>query len=885
MTTTVYDSNNPVVKYVEDNLWGNPEENHQYQVKLVRVTDDYGVSMNYNYMGKWRALPKVNTFFHIFSAGGLHPGFWNFRNNVLYRNPLDRWVNLGALCKVRGMQLDLYNTKGFQYSRSNCWVMITYDGLVLIALQKAKNFPVPKTDEFFFRCFTPSIPIDFGDLAISDAHNPYTYETMTYESTAELAIFTARYSLFKGKPGFTGVMHNGVFFDGAPNALQGLQAGDLVEFWHDPTVIRVERYNYSSLKDYYSSLDSKRKLILHPPKRNGDYTLRYFDDNDYYVIGPKGRGLYIHRNDETTLRQLTHVDVAIADDAVRNTGNYHPDLADTSKVRIMVLVRKTDWEYQWPNEHQRIKYLYRFDDAGIVRAMTGDRATVPEWTADGLESGTVMSLTRSQYPAVKRENASLALGYNAATRVVSETPVRVTFIEGGRGVVVPPTYRAMFSAWEYDADGHLLEVHNRVGDVYYSPFNPLCAMVEFVLGKAQRSMDYVVTKDDLTVDPEYDFRVYKQPWNVDLNQLVGEMVDVTGDDTIYTLTDGTIHWTGLDKVNYRGIVLTNKACLAYEFELDHIDHSLSFALTEIYEEGGLIFPMSFAQVDVWLNGHPLVDHVDWLYKDKYCYIINKEFIVDGPQKITVRAHGMHSDMDTPKFETELGFVEGGVIGRFGRYNLRGDRVTRTVINGALYPTDEVPRAEREVPDNLWNDLNGKPYMVKHVYCPIKFVEPYSNYPLYDRSRETDQRVSDYMTLWLPKPTTNAGEIDPVQPTGPGVPVIPNLQDKYRLFSPTMNAIVNAILNGLIVLPPKAAGDTVYTEQSIRETVKPYLWWWEVDPINLDFDRRYFAIMPYANFNKLTVTANELLFLNQVNESYLNSVCVLEGHFNVNNNVR
>lgn len=885
MTTTVYDSNNPVVQYVERNLWGNPEENHQYQVKLVRVSDEYGVAMNYSYMGKWRALPKRNTFYHVFSVGGLHPGFWNFRNNLLYRNPLDRWVNLGALCKVRGMQLNLYNTRGAEYSRSHAWVMITYDGLVLIALQKFKSFPIPKEDEFFFRCFTPSIPVDTNDLALSDDHNPYTYETMTYESTPELMTFTARYSLFKGKPGFTGVVHNGVFFDGPPNAIPGLQSGDVVEFWHDPTVIRVERYNYRDLKDYYSEMDLKRKLILHPPKRKGDFTIRYFDDNDFYLLAPSNRGLYVHRNNESTIRQLTHVDVAIADDVIQNASTHLPGLTSVMDIRIMVLVRKTDWEYQWPNEHQRIKYLYRFDDLGIVRAMTGDRSTVPEWSANGLESGTTMSLTRSQIEGVKRVSASLALGYNAATRVVSETPLRVSFIPGGRGVVVPPTYRKLYSAWEYDSAGQLLEVHNRQNEMYYSPFNARCAMVEFVMGKTGRRLDYRITKDNLTVDPEYDFRVYKQAWSVDLQQLVGPIIDVTGDNEVYTFTNGVINWTGLDKVNYRGIVLFNSASLGYTFQLDHIDHSLSFALTEIYEDGGKIFPISFAQVDVWMNRHPLVDHVDWIFKEGRCYIINKEFIVEGAQEITVRAHGFHSDMESPKFETELGFVEGGVIGRFNRYNLRSDRVTRTVINGALYLTDEVPRAEREVPDDLWDHLNGKPYMVKHVYCPIKFVEPYANYPLYARSRETDQRVSDYLTMWLPKPNSNAEEIDPVRPPGTGVAVIPNLQDKYRLFSPLMSVIVNGLINGLIPLPPRASNEELFTEQSIRDTIQPYLWWLKVDPIPLGFDRRYFAIMPFANVGKLTVTANELLFINQVNDSYLESVCVIEGHFQVNNYVR
>lgn len=870
MTTTVYDSNNPVVQYAEDNLWGNPEENHQSQVKLVRVTDDYGVSMNYSYMGKWRALPKINTFYHVFSAGGLHSGFWNFRNNVLHRNPLDRWVNLGALSRARGLQLDLYNARGFQYSRSHCWLMVTYDGLVLIAVQKLKTYPLPETDDFYFRCFTPSIAVDYGDAAASDLNNPFVYETLTFEGGAELSAFSSRYTRLKAKPGFTATFHNGVYFDAAPGSIPGIQMGDVVEVWHDPTVIRVERYNYSDLKDYYSTLDKKRKLIIHPPKRANDFTLRYFDDNDYYLLGTNKRGLYVHRNDATTIRQLTHADVSISDSAIRAASNQIADLANLAKVVVMVLVRKTDWEIQWPNEHQRIKYLYRFNDAGIVRAMTGERSTVPEWTADGLESGAVMSLTRSQYPAVRRENSALALGYNATTRVVSETPVRAPYVAGGRGVMVPATYRKSFSAWEYDVNGQLLGFSNQSNSIYYAPINPRCAMVEFVLGQSGRRLDYVVTKDDLTVDLEYDVRVFTQPWSVNLGKLTGTPTDVTGDTSVYTFIDGRIHWVGLDKVNYRGLVFTNSACLGYQFQLDHIDHSLSFALTEIYEPGGLISPTGFAQVDLWLNGHPLVDRVDWLYKDKYCYIINKEFIVAGAQTITVRAHGLHEATDGPKFETELGFVDGGVIGRFGRYNLRGDRVTRTVINGALYLTDEVPRAETTAPVDLWNHLNGKPYMVKHVYCPIKFVEPYQSYPLYDRSRETDRRVSEYMTMWLPKPT-------------PGV--LPTLQDKYRLFSPLMNALVNGLVNRLITLPTKAAGDSVFTEQSIREVVNPFLWWLDTDPIHLNFDRRYFDILPFANLGKLTVTANELLFLQQVNESYLKSVCVLEGWFLINNNIR
>lgn len=870
METTVYDIDNPVVQYAETNLWGNPEENNQHQVKLVRISSDYGETKNFNLMGKWRTLPKIGPTFQIFSVGGLHPGYWNFQTHLLYRNPLDRWVNVGSLLKSRGVQLDLYNTKGKQFSRSHCWIMVTYDGLVLLAFQKFQTYPMPRTEDMFFRCYTPSVPVDFGAAAMSGEGNPFAYETMTYESQQELAVFQGMYNAYKAKPGFTGVFHNGAFFEGSPAQLTGLNVGDTVEFWHDPTVIRMERHRYKNLKNFYSDLDKKRKLILHPPKVDNDFTLRYFDDNDYYLVGPKGKGVYMHRNNETTIRQLTHADVAIADDAIQMASEYHPDLKQVSEIVVIVLIRKTDWIHQWPNEHQRIRYLYRFNDAGILRAMSGDRATVPEWTGSGLESGSVMSLTRSQLSGVRRQQASLALGYNALTRVVSETPLRVTFVEGGRGVEVPPTYRRSFTAWEYSAEGLLLGNVNQSNVRYYNPTNDLCTMVEFTFGRTGRKMEYTITKDDISMDPEFDFRVYKSGWDISKLTLKGELTDVTGDDSVYTFEDGMIVWKKLDRVNERGVILSNATSLSYSFKLDHMDHSLAFALTVIYEDGGLIFPIAFAQVDVWLNGHPLIDNVDWIFRDQYCYIINKEFIVAGAQTITVRAHGFHDDSKNPKFETELGFVEGGVIGRFGRYNLRNDRVTRTVINGALYLTDEVPNAELQMPSDLGDELNGKPYMVKHVYCPIKFVEPYKTYPLYDRSRAVDQSVSDYMTKYLPKPEGG---------------VIPNLQDKYRVFSPFMNVVVNGLINRLIKLPALGVGETVYPDQLVRDLVAPYIWWLALDPITREFDLRYFAVMPFANVGKLTMRANELLFLNRVNEIYLQSVCSIEGHFEVSNNVR
>lgn len=868
-----FDSSNPLLEYAVDHLWGNPEENHQYQVKTVRLSDYYGHVDHFNYMNNWRVLPKKDTFYYVFSVAGLDGGYWNFANGLLKRNPLDRWVNLGQLLQRRGMQMDIYNTQGYQYSRNKAWVMMTYDGLVFIALEKSKNYPMPTGAEMFFRVYRPTISIPVHDSAVLPSTNPFAYETMVYETAQELATFQQRYQFYKLKPGFTAVFHNGVFWNAAPNAIPNLAVGDVVEFWHDPTVIRTEIYSYKTLQDFYSTLDQKRKLIIHPPKRANDWTVRYFDDNDYYLLGKGNKGLYFHRNNVAAIRQLTHVDVSISDDYIQAASNYHEDLKNVMDIRILVLVRKTDWEYQWPHEHQRIRYLYRQTDANILKSMTGSRSTVPEWQAPNLEAGVVQSFTRLQFKDLSVEKALQAVGYNAATRVLAETPIRATYIPGDRGVELPISYREACTAWEHDENGKLVDFYNLTNVRYFNARNPACELVEFTCGHYARTLEYVITDKDLPISAVNGFRVYLSAYSIVAGKIVGDLEDVTHNDAVYTIEDGLIVWKDLDPVNQRGVVLFNTGTLAYSFNLAHIDHSLSFAITQVYASGGLVFPVAFADISIWLNGHPLIDNVDWKYDGDYCYIFNKQHIKPGvEQLITVRCHDFWEDQTKPKFDTELGFVDGGVIGRFPRYNLREDRVTRTVIAGALYPTDEVPTAETSSPDNLWSHLNGRPYMVKHVYQPIKYARPYDNFPLFAESRAVDKRVSDYLTQWLPKPQV--------------APVIPSMQDKYRLFSPFLSVIVNGLINRLITLPMLTDDAVVFTTQSIREKVAPYMWWLKYDPAVLDgFDRRYFAIMPYANYEKLVVTSKEFLFIKQINDEYLNSTCVIEGHFEVNDNVR
>jgi len=854
---------NPLVNYAGKALWGNPENDKQFQVSIKRVTTDIGAIGNFNYMGAWRMTPLFNRRFHVFTAGGTHPGMWNFAYLFKTRNPINKWINASVMAKRRGVQVDFYNNLGRQYPRTKTWILCTQDGLVLIAFEHINNFDVLPVDDMHFRCYSTDLDITKSTNAMADTGNPYVFESMTYENPTELGVFATRLSVIKSRPGYTGVFINGYKVPAIPPTSQ-LVTGDVVEIWHDPTIKRVLYYSYKTLNDFYSDLDAKRKFILHPPK-DGDFTFRYFDDNDYYLVDGNGKGVYFHRNNVNAIRQLTHVDVAIAIDQIEVQRGSLPELSDDQTLRIMVLERDTKWTLQWPWESQRIKYLYRMDDANIVKAMTGDRSVMPEWTANELEGGPVMTYVRAKHDGINTELVNQALGYNAETLAMSKSPISGVVAEGRTTIDVPTTFVGNSTVWEYDADGYLLGFYGILNKSTITPKYTGCAKVEFIYGQPSRNIHYDVTNLDLQLTNKAEFRVYTSSYSILLNQLTGVLKDVTGTDVYHVDASGLLVWDKLDKVNQRGVVVYNDVYLCHTLSIDHIDHSLAFSLDDLYTKVTGNLAISFAQIDVIMNGKTLIDKVDWLFKDRRIFINNRQHIVEGPQTVVVRCYGQWSDPTQPKTEVELGYMEGGVIGNGKRYNVREDRATRIVINGRLMLPGELNTSELGDPNDYNNPLNGFPYMVKHTYAPVNYAKDYDQHYLYDASRATDKRVSDYLTLYAVKPT---------------ISVDFNMREKYLMYSPFMNVVANAIINGVLTVPAKPSTDEFYPDQTISELVQLYKWWLPYDPITLKFDLRYFGILPFANIGKLTVTSDQFTFLKQVNKLYLNNVLSIEGYFEV-----
>lgn len=925
---------NPLVNYAVGTMWGNPELDSQFQIKLARVSGDQGLINNFSYMGKTRYLPTELQFYHVFTLGGLDTGFWNLGNRGKSWYPVDQWVRASSFSTRRGVALDVYTGAGSMWLRTETYIMSCFDGVTLVALPINSNFPLPLDKHLYLHCYST----DINTHGISDENLPkysFGYSGAIYVQHEDMERVKLNHDTWKGfDMGMVSFFHNGKIVE-IENVKP--EPGDMLEAVYDPSINMIVDYDYSTMQDYLSTLDSKRKVILFPGFIEKPHRYRYYDDCHFYIKNKRnGNMYYFHRNTEDAVRQLTHQDYGMAAPYVEFLANRHINDDKSKKttikdIQITVAYHSTRWKFYLGPTSSRINDLYLLEDpAAIVGAMTGANSSVKEWRAPELEMSATNKVLNGVIQTIDSKSVREALGYNGCSVAMSNSPLYMPYITpgdpgfdpiydtppytSGLGYEVPPTFVESSTAYEYDIDGLLLRKVDVKNQEWYQPKEG-CVYVEWSLGKASTWLDYEISKTDVPIRMGYGFRVYRTKWVIDPDWDVGTRVanetpvgndttppgeefkrelrvlradevppedpgpnpdlpeggyplgpwvDITDTDQ-YRIENDHVVWN-FDTINNIGMVVFDTHHIYNEFDLSHIDNSLTFAITHKWNIGGIMLPMEPGQIDIWMNRHPLIENIDYILDFPNVYIINKMWTVEGQQHFQYRATGLSKNglVNT----SELGFVAEGVIGHNGRYNLRIDRPTKTIIGGRLYLTPTVDWAEDIDHGENMRPLNGWPYEVKHIYSANKYVDWYNTYWGYDEARALDVTVSNYLTEHATYKKKDPNEIDYME------------TDKYRLFSPFLSQVVNEIVLGFMQLPTPAPEGIPFTTQQVDDITREYQWMLNFDPIVLDFDLRYFTVQPYSNKKVVTVTPDQLTFINMVNDLYLDGKVKIEGHFEV-----
>lgn len=927
--------NNPLVDYAFNTMWGNPELDSQYQLKLARVSPALGYVNNFFYMGKSFTLPSEGVFYHIFSMGGLDLDYWNMGSRGNHWYPFNTWVKASTISHDRGVGLDVYNSKGRIFPRTHTYILNTFEGNTFVAFPVNGNYPIPVSSNMYIRCYTTDI-----NTAIIPSDQQvkwrFGYSGVEFVTGSDLTNLKNHYNAYLaygiGKVTF---FVNGFITDIGKYVGR---IGDLLEVYYDPTIKMEVRYQYGSLNNYHSEKDSKRKLLIFPGFTDKPRKYHYFDDCEFFVVNRStGEGLYYHRNSQDAIRQLTHQDYGLTSDYVSflisELIGLSKGKATENDFDVVVRYRDTKWQFNLGPNTSRINDLYLLEDpAVILQAMIGPHATVKEWTPSELEKAPCNYVLNSIAPKITTERVRDALGYNGCSTALSDSPLYMPFITpgdpafedifptppytSGLGYRIPASYVESSTAYEYNKDGLYIRKSSIRNSEWFKPSQDTY-YVEFVVGQASTWLDYEISRVDVQARPGYGFRVFKAGWIIDENpdptpdtslfaneaaitsdgndiyptptelsiggdfslanpvgpvttgKPDGKWVDIT-DSNEYQVINGVIKWK-FDTNNHVGLVIFDTIHLYNEFDLTHVDNSIYFGITHQWEIGGVLATMEPGQLDVWCNGHPLIENVDYKVEYPYVYIISKMWLdQSGTNKFAYRGRGLSAGGLIPS--SELGFVMDGVIGYNGRYNLRIDRPTKTIINGRLWITSAIDQAEDIHHGTNTAVLNGFPYEVKHIYCDNKYVEQCDLHWGFNESRELDKKVSDYLAEHVKYK--------------PKVPVkYPYLQeDRYRLFSPFLSQIVNELILGFLPTPAPSDTPIKYPDSVIDNLTRPYQWLLKFDPIKLNMDLRFFSVHPYSNLTRPTVTPNQLTIISRVNDLYLDGKLKIEGFFEVSSNV-
>lgn len=832
------------------NAWCNPEQDMQSVVEPKRITRMVGVFGQFEAGKAVYALPDHTSRFHIFQIGQLYPILMGLLSNS------GVWTLMSDTCMQENLIVDIYDIHGYQMPRTQTWYMVTSTKNLLIAVKEVPTIPVDmRTSPIYLRFYTNAY---FQSTRADNAVDSIKIKGFTPKTNEDILAIMNGYKKVQKLPGAVYAFVNGKKVNNLN--LFSVVGGDYVEYVYDSSIEKIVDYPLSDLRAFHSDLDSMQKYLLHYPGQ-GQGTIDYQDDLDFFICqhgrGTQHKGVYYHRNAKPVpaVRMVTHKDYALIADSVNAYVANHPEW-DLSKVFIRCHVRKSGYQRPLIDEANRIKEMYKMNDSDVLDAMLSADAVVPEWTATNLENSGYAAIMQSSTANMQLSLVERGYGYNAISKLLGDTPMFTHLYSKQNVIDVPYGLQQRAVAYEYDKNGLLLGYYQHYSGAVYSCTNATCVLVEMIAGVMTELLDDVYGTQDSVVDLSADYRFYM--CNIEVDGFPNNnWVDVTGTNA-YGVAGNTLHWSVNPALKFP-MVRSNKNVLAYSLDLDNTEGLLFFSFTQLADRNGSIskyvLQVSMGELDVWMNGHSLIEGLDYYVKFPEITIVNKKFLnkTGHMQHIDIRFTGFcKSDMSREK-SPDNGFVAYGLLSQNNRYDIRDDKVQRIVVGGAVMERSQLLFAESGGGVMVPNALNGTPYAIRDVVVPLRGLTTSDTYDLRAISTLTDTRISDYLTEKLPE----------VEPTTPNT--IPSL---YPVISPFATKILTDLVQGDLDDPRIKA---FYNDADVFDICKPYEYLLAFDPTQdgLRPDPAYVVIYPHHLDTVIDVSLYHYKFMNRIVKLYLN----------------
>lgn len=835
---------NWLVAHAVKNAWQRPYLDGVLNIAPLRLSPQTGAIGFFKYGRQAIPLPKEGSWWHAFAIDKLHVN----RGNLAI--PVERWKKLSTCMNGFSTWMQVYNEDGTIIPADSVYFWRTVAGQIFMAIPQTDRYKWLDTEPCYLRIYAG---YDGGENA------PVIKKTFTEyyapPNPQQIQVVLDRYNLLRAQNiGYVDLWVNGKLIVNPTTA--SMKSWDDVDIRVDGRARRVIDYRCGDLPTFYSELDKTRKYLLHIPKRDTQWV---FNDDCEIQLLWKGEGRYYHRHRMQSVRQLTWNDLAIPTERISKYRNaFSTPLNDIDELTIRVIIRDDYLDLAPLYNSSHTHDLYRLSDELIIDAMVGANANVTEWQAANLEQSAANQLAAAKLRNITRDLCTDAYGYNAVSRYAADTPQRLTAKANGTWQAVLPDHLAALSTvYEYDADGVLLGKHANKGYDVYIARDPDARIIEAI---ASESSDAVHI-----VDNAPDFEIAEgENVNLWIRMLKNEVPTdnyyqaVEGED--YQRTDNQITWT-VDRTRRHPTVIYDDKHLFFEVDVKVSEGQIRVpivARNQDDQQRTLWIPME--STEAWLNGHPLVQTIDFVGIWPEVVVTCKSWMSDGDtNRVAIRCRGVTGTMRIPK----CGFVSSGLLSNNSQYDCRDDKVIRVIGGGSLLLRDEVVfREDNAVGTDLVAD--GFPYSVADPTIPLRTLISGDLYTLRDKARDLDERVEAYLTNWFPTPP-------PVNP----VP----LPGRYHLYSPTLNKILWDYLGGILILKEDDPEYRISTTQ-LDEVMERYKDLLPFDPAYIGYDKAFVKLHPHVKYEVVEVNELGFAFLDRVNQRYLNGEVQLNQYLKI-----
>lgn len=838
-----------VTDYARTQLWCNPGQDHQHIFKPARITPPGGTQYAATVLGQSFSLPTRTGIYHLFQLGDIDPSLLNLVAPT--QLPVrDLWVNASEHIAELSTLFEVYTDTGLQLPKFSLFTLYTQEGALVLAVQAVPELGVDyATTPLYFRVYRNAF---FEDPRYSALNLKLEVLSQRIHSSAEALAIQAQYETYAARQGTTFCYVNGRLVGGL--SLVTMRIGDVAEYLYDPSVVRIANFSAAGLKNFISSLDGEAKYLLHYDGADPG-TIDYFDDAELYVLRQSGNyliGRYCHRNQAKTLRTVSHRDYSLSvPNATYFLDQLRSDLPSgltNADLTFRLYLRQGGYTGRaLVHAAHKLHELYKLPSPLISDILTGEVASFSDWQAAQLEQGAVATWMRSTSSSQTPDLAIAALGYNALSQVLGDSPVMTVADSGAPQAPLSPGLQLGATVYEYSASGRLLGYYPTSADPIYTAQHTDTAWIEPIGGVGSPHPDRWFTAAGGAYPYAGNVRVYRcgnTPTGPD-----GQWVDIT--DTLeYTLAAGQFTFTGAE-TDCVLLVRNELRFLTQDLVMEVRHGTFQFTLEEQTDPEQDPTPASlpWEQLDVFLNGHPLVEGIDFIVEFPKVTVWAKRYWQDPPsepQILHVRQLGFPASSLQHQPPVRTGFVHHGVVSDDDWFTVHQDQVLSIIIGGGLRPPSQVFFAEEAQGITQPSTWNGLPFAVKSLPVPVGSWLNRSTQALRDPALALNNRIEALLSLHLPAPEWDA------------VGTIPTL---YPLYSPFIARLVAGFETGEISTAELAAATT---DPAILTLCAPYESWLTADPaygVNR-VDPLYAVVHPVADTSLRAFTVDQLRVLSR-----------------------